>query len=340
MAKECSVKIVAASVACNASNKATKGLGIAPLQGTSLTQTDELHRELTARLLQTVILAQPEVCAAMKNDGASIAVDIGMRTAIPQDYENRFEDLYQRFGFRYTGQELADPTVEECCELWNKVLEWACQQSWWQHGTVVATIGPDGRMDPKEDTLRSLTGNFVWSPRRMMLSVSSSEGLNYLRETLSAIRLSVPPTIVRARGVALFDFEDTSDWMTKLYTFPCFPYQAHYLADWVARSGAIQVARSAEDQENPLAGIFTNGFVEEWNSGKLDLLLAIIQLERGDSAGGIREVLTWLEEHQHDQDSTAVKLLLSRAGLAAETVDGPSLRSLFQPRNLLSAETT
>lgn len=340
VAGKCSVKIVAASVACNASNKTTRDLGIAPLQGTSLTQTDELHRELTARLLQTVILAHPEISAAMKKEGASIAVDIGMRTAVPQDYDNRFEELYQRFGFRFTGQDLTTPTVEECCELWNRVLEWACQQTWWQHGTIVASVGPDGSMEPEEKMLEQWTGNFVWNPKRMMLSVSSSEGMNYLRETLSALRLSVPPTIVRARGVALFDFEDTSDWMTKLYTFPCFPYQAHYLADWVARSGAIQVARSSEKRESPLAGIFRNGFAEEWNIRKLDLLRAVIRLERGDFAGGIRDVLIWLEAQSHDQDSTAVRLLLSRAGLAAETLDGSSLRSLFQLTNFPSTEAT
>jgi hypothetical protein len=143
-----------------------------------------------------------------------------------------------------------------------------------------------------------------------MFSVASHDGLGFLRAALSTANPAVNPTIVRSRGVPLFDFDGVSSWMIKLDSFPCFPYQIHYLADWIALAGAIQIADPGEMRR---------------------LALAIARVENDDRAEGVAEMLAWIEENgpRAAEDSRLVQLMLRRGADASAMLQGTELRSLF-----------
>jgi hypothetical protein len=329
LAQECEVAIHSVALGSEVSDEVSRSLQIPQLQGVGREQADELHRELSKSLLLSLFVAHPEISAALRAEGASLAVDLGTRTAVPSDYDNRFEDTYQSFGIGYTNHKLNVPTLEERCELWNQELEWAQNQEWWTRGAISARI-VRGRIEPDERALSEWLDCHVWSPRRKMISVTSYDGLNYLRETLAALNPALSPNIVRARGCALFDFDDPRDWLTKLYVFPCFPYQPHYFADWIARSGVQQIGEP--ESNNSLTDAFTTGFVSSWYGAKQRLLHAVLRLDNNDESGGLKEILDWLEAERVDDnsgDDALVTLLLACGHRSALKASGGTLRRLF-----------
>jgi hypothetical protein len=163
-----------------------------------------------------------------------------------------------------------------------------------------------------------------------MFSIASHDGLGFLRSALSVLHPSVNPTIVRSRGVPLFDFDAVSTWMIKLESYPCFPYQIHYLADWIALVGGIKIANPNGNAEK-LEGLFDDGFIQEWTPEMRQLLLAVARLEDNDRAGGLADMLAWIEA-QHNPAVSAfklTKLLLKRGIEAAAILKGTELRALF-----------
>ncbi|HAB16489.1 MAG TPA: hypothetical protein PLX89_04805 [Verrucomicrobiota bacterium] len=327
LSKKHRIGIFAGALGTPVTDQIGRELRIPSLQGVARDQADELHRELANSLLLLLFTAHPEVSASLRAPNASIAIDVGTRTAMPEDYESRHEDTYQQFGVAYTDHELNKPTLEERCEMWNMALDWAKGQQWWKHGAITARI-VRGRIEPNERDLSEWTDTIIWDPRRKMISVSSYDGLNYLRETLARLSPALSPNIVRARGCALFDFDDPGDWLVKLHCFPCFPYQPHYLADWIARSGVEKAGNAGA--ECALENAFASGFVTDWTARKKALLNAVVSVEGGDSLDGLKAIVKWLELGDDTIGGCrASELLLSKAHESAVKADGNTLRGLF-----------
>ncbi len=321
------VKVFAVALGTPVTDQIGRELGIPSLQGVARDQADELHRELAKSLLLLLFTAHPEVSAALRAPNASIAIDVGTRTAVPEDYDRRHEETYQKFGLAYTDHGLNNPALRERCEMWNMALDWAQGQNWWNHGQIRAQV-VRGRIDPDERDLSEWTNTMIWDPRRKMVSVSSYDGLNYLRETLARLTPTLSPNIVRARGCALFDFEDTRDWMVKLYCFPCFPYQPHYLADWIARCGVQETGDA--DQKCALQEAFASGFLTDWSASMKELLNAVVDLDGSDTLEGLRALVKWLERRGDSSGGCrATDLLLARSHETAVKADGNILRGLF-----------
>jgi len=287
------VTVIAAAIGCKVDEHTEARLGIRPLSGVSLSQTDELHRELTSRLLQILFLAHPSINAAVHDRKGSVALDIGERHAdSPVNYRSNCERIFQSFGIRYTDQHLNEPNTDE---------ETQC--------------GPSG----------------VWKPSRKMHSVASTDGMARLRDGLAVTKPSTNPMIYRARGVPLFYFARPGDWMIKLRSYPCFPYQIHYLADWIAQASAIKIANPQGTATDTLALFFNRGFIGEWNPDNCKLTLAATKVENEDPVGGLKEMLVWAEQHKGNllNFPKLTRLLLDRGLDSLKHIHGVQLRGLF-----------
>jgi hypothetical protein len=327
------VVIAAAAVGCKITSSTAERLRLRSLQSVSLTQTDELHRELTVRLLQSLFLSHPSIRAAVSKRNSSIALDVAERTSAPEDYDARCENLFQNFGFRYTDQPWNDLSPRERCALWNQVISIFRNNGKLLDKPDNVSLDAAGNMSPDQATLEGWTNCKAWrlSKPRLMFSVASHDGLGFLRAALSTANPAVNPTIVRSRGVPLFDFDGVSSWMIKLDSFPCFPYQIHYLADWIALAGAIQIADPGTNAARVFEGFFRNGFIQEWTPEMRRLALAIARVENDDRAEGVAEMLAWIEENgpRAAEDSRLVQLMLRRGADASAMLQGTELRSLF-----------
>jgi len=81
----------------------------------------------------------------------------------------------------------------------------------------------------------------------------------------------------------LFYFCEPRDWAIKLDSYPCFPYQIHYLADWIAQAGALHIAypnqTPSETPADAFAVFFDRGFIGQWTPESRKLLLAVAKIE-------------------------------------------------------------
>lgn len=344
LAKKHGIRLTAAVIGCKIESDTENQIGIRKLSGLSLSQTDELHHELTSRLIQLLLLYDREIKNALGSDGTSIALDVGERTAGFRDvvaYLQNCETFFQDFGLRYLDQHLKyGLTLEERRDAWDYLLlVFKRNNRLPKHWPDSVIIDAEGQIQPDEETLSRITGYRIWDRPggRLMHSVTASDGLKFLREGLAALHHSKQPNIARSRGVCLFNFDDNrdrlkEDWMLKLDSFPCFPYQIHYLADWIATSGAVKIGRPGRNSTDAFASFFEEGFVEEWTAELRQLFLAGLRLERQDLAGGLEEILRWIHDYPNKlhHPSTVMQRILALGAEVSLNLSGTELRRLFQ----------
>ena len=293
VAAECDVQLFAAALSANVAD--AKLLVKRPATGFSTTELDELHRELVRHLIQMLVVAHPDVSAALRHEDSSLSLDLGDRTMEGESGRTRCEQIFQTYGLRYTDQSLSGQLSNE-------------------------------EIDTLIDFYPECRNYLPWVPNANVISIASDHAMFALREALAPLPSRFMGSTERCRAVGLIDFENNSRWLYRLYQLPAYPRQVHYFADWIARQSARAAVRG-EYETRCLGSLFESGYSQELTSRTQSLLNAIITGLNGRKAEAIKSVSAWLEDAP--PIGRAEQMLLDLASDWPGRLGGHELRELF-----------